>query len=285
MGTTTPNYKLRYPVGSDSPNVQNDIKNMALDMDAYIMGIAIGMTCDWDYGSAQIPSWAILQYGQAVSRTNYPKLHTLANQASYPHGSGDGSTTFNIADKRGRAVAGKDDMGGTAASRLTAAISGAAGTILGAVMGGEGYTLATAQIASHSHTGATGTVSTDHSHSGTSGGRSADHAHGDYGHLHQPYQRVMSQDGWIGPGSSWYAGAGGDLWSSHSGGGWQTSGGWFFSNTGNASVGNPSANHGHQTNFGTVSAWHTQSIPSDGSGAAHPNVQPTIIVNKIVRAL
>jgi len=282
---TTPQYALRYPQGSDHPNVQTDMKNLALDMDAYIMGIPIGLTIDWDYGSASIPSWSLLQYGQAVARTTYPALHTLANLAGYPHGSGDGSTTFNIGDKRGRVGAGKDDMGGTAAGRITAAISGAAGTTLGAVVGNEGVTLANGQMPSHSHGGQTGTVSTDHSHSGNSGGRSADHAHGDYGHLHQPYQRVMSQDGWIGPGSSWYAGAGGDPWSSHSGGGWQTSGGWFFSNTGTASLGNPSANHAHNTNFGTVSAWHTQGIANDGSGAAHMNTQPTIIVNKLVRAL
>ena len=283
---TTPKYALRYPQGSDQPNVHTDIKNLALDMDAYIMGIPIGLTIDWDYGAASIPSWALLQYGQAISRTTYPALHNLANLAGYPHGSGDGSTTFNLGDKRGRAGAGKDDMGGTAAGRITAAISGAAGgTTLGAVVGTEGVTLSTGQMPSHSHGGATGTVSTDHAHSGDSGGRNQDHQHGDYGHLHQPYQRVMSQDGWIGPGSSWYAGAGGDPWSSHSGGGWQTSGGWFFSNTGTAAPQWVSANHGHQTSFGTVSAWHTQSISAVGGGTAHLNTQPTIIVNKLVRAL
>jgi len=282
---TTTQYAIRYPEGKDQPNVQADMKNMALDMDAYIMGIPIGLTIDWDYGAASIPSWGLLQYGQAISRTTYPALHNLANLAGYPHGNGDGSTTFNLGDKRGRVGAGKDDMGGTAANRITAAISGAAGTTLGAVVGNEGVTLSTGQMPSHSHGGATGTVSNDHSHSGNSGGRSADHAHGDYGHNHTPYQRVMSQDGWIGPGSSWYAGAGGDLWSSHAGGGWQTDGSWFFANTAAGSFGNPSANHGHSTAFGGVSANHTQSISAVGGGTAHMNTQPTIIVNKFVRAL
>jgi microcystin-dependent protein len=282
---TTPQYALRYPQGSDHPTISQDMKNLALDMDAYIVGIPVGMTCDFDYAAASIPTWALLLYGQAISRTTYPKLHTLANQASYPHGSGDGSTTFNIGDKRGRVAAGKDDMGGTAAGRITAAISGADGTALGATVGNEGVTLSTGQMPSHSHGGQTSLVSNDHAHSGDSGGRNQDHQHGDYGHSHAPYQRVMAGDGWIGPGSSWYAGAGGDPWSSHSGGGWQTSGGWYFSNTGTMSCGYVSANHGHQTNFGGVSAWHTQGIAADGSGAAHMNTQPTIIVNKLVRAI
>lgn len=278
MGSTTPNYALRYPAGSDKPNPQVDLKNMAQDIDTYIMGIAVGMTCDWDYGAAQIPTWAVLLYGQAISRTAYAKLHTLANQASYPHGSGDGSTTFNVADKRGRIGVGKDDMGGTAAGRITAAISGTAGTVLGAVVGGEGVTLSTAQIPSHRHSNATGTVSTDHGHNGNSGGRSQDHQHGDYGHGHQPACRVYAADGWIGTGGGRFSGDGGDAFGPHAGS-------WFYTNTGYVSTNTPSANHGHHTNFGTVSSWHTQSIASEGGGGAHPNTQPTIIVNKVVRAL
>ena len=42
---------------------------------------------------------------------------------------GDGSTTFAIPDMRGRAVAGVDNMGGTAASRLTATVLTAANTL------------------------------------------------------------------------------------------------------------------------------------------------------------
>src|SRR5439155_5671085 len=48
-----------------------------------------------------------------------------------PHGVGDGSTTFNLPDMRGRAPYGRDDMGGSAASRITSAISSIAGTRVG----------------------------------------------------------------------------------------------------------------------------------------------------------
>lgn len=50
-----------------------------------------------------------------------------------PYGLGDGSTTFNVPDLRGRMVAGSDGMGGTLASRLTSAsVLGAAGNTGGA---------------------------------------------------------------------------------------------------------------------------------------------------------
>ncbi len=41
--------------------------------------------------------------GTAVSRSTYATLNTLFSGVSYPFGSGDGSTTFNLPDYRGRA--------------------------------------------------------------------------------------------------------------------------------------------------------------------------------------
>lgn len=49
-----------------------------------------------------------------------------------PFGIGDGSTTFNIPDLRGRALIGRDDMGGSAASRVTSGTSAIAATRVGA---------------------------------------------------------------------------------------------------------------------------------------------------------
>lgn len=62
-----------------------------------------------------------------------------ANIAIGPYGfTGAGNTTtFNLPDLRGRTVSGKDNMGGSTASRITSAISGLNGTILGAVGGDE----------------------------------------------------------------------------------------------------------------------------------------------------
>lgn len=56
---------------------------------------------------------------------------------AFPHGNGDGATTFNVVDRRGRAGFGRDNMGGTAASRVTSAISGVNAARLGASGGDQ----------------------------------------------------------------------------------------------------------------------------------------------------
>jgi microcystin-dependent protein len=92
-----------------------------------------------DYAGTAVPSvvqgvtW-VFPYGQAVSRTTYA---TLFARLSTTYGVGDGTTTFNLPDYRGRVGAGQDDMGGASADRLTAAASGLDGDVLGASGGSE----------------------------------------------------------------------------------------------------------------------------------------------------
>lgn len=74
--------------------------------------------------------------------------HTLR---ACPFGLGDGSTTFNIPDARGRIIAGADAMGGTAASRLTLAQSQGVYGRLGQNGGEQGHVLTVAELASHNH--------------------------------------------------------------------------------------------------------------------------------------
>lgn len=73
------------------------------------------------YGAESAPTGWLLAYGQAVSRTTYADLFTAIGTA---FGVGDGTTTFNLPDMRGRVPAGKDDMGGTAAGRLGVTLTG-----------------------------------------------------------------------------------------------------------------------------------------------------------------
>ncbi len=71
-----------------------------------------------------------------VSRSTYAGLYAVLGTT---YGAGDGSTTFHLPDLRGRVAAGKDDMGGAAAGRLTNAGTGNPG-INGAVLGAVGGT-------------------------------------------------------------------------------------------------------------------------------------------------
>lgn len=112
------------------------------------------------YAGFAEPSGYLFCYGQAVSRTTYAALFAIIGET---YGAGDGSTTFNVPDIRGRVIAGRDDMGGSAASRLTATYFGGVATIRGAVGGSESHTLTTPQIPSHSHTA----TDSGHSHSFT----------------------------------------------------------------------------------------------------------------------
>ena len=89
----------------------------------------------------------------------------------FPWGNGNGSTTFNVPDLRGYAIAGRDNMGGIAAGRLTTAYFNPGGTsdpdALGATGGTQSHTMTLLELVAHTHTGTTGTESASHTHSGT----------------------------------------------------------------------------------------------------------------------
>lgn len=96
------------------------------------------------FAGSTAPSGFLLCYGQAVSRTTYADLFTVI---STTYGVGDGSSTFNLPDLRGRIIAGLDNLGGSSANRITDAQADS----LAGVFGTETHTLTTAEMPAHSH--------------------------------------------------------------------------------------------------------------------------------------
>jgi microcystin-dependent protein len=178
------------------------------------------------FAGSSAPTGWLLCYGQAVSRTTYSNLYAVV---STNYGTGDGSTTFNLPDLRGRVVVGLDNMGGSAANRITSANSGIVGSNLGAVGGVESVTLSSNQCGIPVH----------------------NHSITDPGHSH---------------GSTACS---------------------FGNNVGGTGLYNP-------TNANTISIWATPTYTSNtgitinnstatNAAASHNNVQPSLIMNYIIK--
>jgi microcystin-dependent protein len=112
-----------------------------------------------DYTGTTAPSQWLLCYGQAISRATYSNLFTAI---STQFGAGDGSTTFNVPDYRGRVGIGQDDMGGTSANIVTI-FDGDNFALAG---GSEGHTLTAAECPTLTGTTSSGGA---HSHNFTNG--------------------------------------------------------------------------------------------------------------------
>jgi microcystin-dependent protein len=104
--------------------------------------------------------------GQAVSRTTYSGLFALLGTS---YGAGDGTTTFNIPDYRGRTLVGHD-------------ASQPEFDVLGETGGAKTHTLTTAQMPSHTH------VQNAHNHTQDAHGHNISdpsHAHTQAAHFHR----------------------------------------------------------------------------------------------------
>lgn len=112
------------------------------------------------YAGSSAPTGWLFCYGQNVNRTTYANLFTAIGTT---YGVGDGSTTFTLPDLRGRTLFGKDDMGGSAASRLSALYFGGTPTSLGAVGGEESHVITSSQLPAHTHTASA--TDSGHTHS------------------------------------------------------------------------------------------------------------------------
>lgn len=96
------------------------------------------------FAGSTAPGGWLFCHGQEVDRTTYARLF---NRIGTAFGAGNGSTTFNLPDMRGRVPLGKDNMGGASANRVT----NPQADVLGGSMGAETHTLSIAEMPSHSH--------------------------------------------------------------------------------------------------------------------------------------
>jgi microcystin-dependent protein len=222
--------------------------------------IPVGMLAP--FAGASAPSLWLLCYGQVVSRTTYAALFGVIGTT---YGAGDGSTTFNLPDLRGRSAFGADAMGGTAAGRLTgSAAGGINANALGNVGGEQAHTLVTAELAWHQHTMANHVHGHDHYHD------MSGHVH-DYTHSHTIGGQL---DGASGTATRSMRGStsGNSNVTTYSGGGW--SGAPNNNNTGWASA----------VGYGNTGGPNNNTSDATGSGSAHNVVPPGIVLNYIIYA-
>lgn len=111
--------------------------------------------------------------GAAISRSSYSNLFSMIGTI---YGSGDGSTTFNLPDLRGEFVRGWDDGRGIDSGR-------ALGSAQGDANKSHTHTGSAASAGDHSHSGTTGTESSDHTHNMTQYAGAATQIGGSYGML------------------------------------------------------------------------------------------------------
>ena len=110
----------------------------------------------FDFAAVTPPSGYLACDGSAVSRTTYAALFAVLGTV---WGAGDGSTTFNIPDYRGRVSAGYDASNAT--GRLTDSETGGANaSAIGNTGGEQAHVLVTGELAAHNH----GITDPEHSH-------------------------------------------------------------------------------------------------------------------------
>jgi len=202
--------------------------------------VAVG---DYKYSArtGDFDGWLLCD-GRAVYRDAYPDLFSIIGTS---FGSGNGTTTFNLPDSRGRVCG------------MTGAGAGLTPRTLGQAVGTETHTLQTSELPSHQHTGTTATDGS-HDHSASTGTTGS--------HQHGVTDAYFSENGGLNQG--WYGtGAASDN-DNH----------LYTRETITAFAGD----HSHTVSVATAgSHTHTFETNAEGGGAAHNIMQPTVFIGHL----
>ena len=230
-----------------------------------------------DFAGTAAPGGWLLCFGQTLDADADPQYAPLYSVIGNIYGGSD-NTDFVVPDLRGRIIAGKDDMGGSAANRLTNAGSNMTGTSLGATGGLE-------TMLQHSHTIDHGHADTFETGAGSSHSHTINHGHADTfavgaggAHSHTvPRATAVPGD----------VLAGNVKTVNTSSGTVNTNGVGNHTHPLTGAVTSHSGNSGSESSHthpvtGAVTA-HSGSSGNTGTGTGHGNVQPTIILNKIIK--
>lgn len=196
------------------------------------------------YAGSTAPGGYELCAGQALLRSEYAALFAVIGTT---YGAGNGVTTFNVPDLRGRAAFGLDNMGGTATNRVTSGGSGIDGTTIGTVGGEETHILTTSELAGHTH-------SINHDHASFTTASGGTHTH----------TLTLQLDNW------------------YTDGGTATSLDDDSTGSSGTATYTTNANQGAHTHSIDIPAY-TGTSGSAGGGGAHNNMPPAMMLNYIIK--
>lgn len=111
-------------------------------------GKTIGSASSGATERANSDTQALFQYLWSAD----PNLAVSSGRGASSNADWGANKTLTLPDCRGRVVANLDDMGNSAAGRLTSTYFGMAATTLGAAGGSQSHTQTTAEMPSHNHT-------------------------------------------------------------------------------------------------------------------------------------